>query len=63
MAEYLRAAAVVSSVIAGWALLAYAGYLYYVALPDEHSASHLAARAALVLVGLALVLLGTRLLL
>ena len=43
---------------AGMALIAYAGYLHYVALPGEHAARHVITRSALLVVGFALALLG-----
>ena len=58
MGENLRIALAVVMVIAGWALVVYAGYLQYVALPGEHTRRHMASRAALAIAGFVLVLLG-----
>jgi len=56
--ENLRIALAVVMVIAGWALVVYAGYLHYVALPGEHTRRHVTGRAALAVAGFVLVLLG-----
>ena len=58
MGENLRIALAIVMVIAGWALVVYAGYLQYVALPGEHTRRHVARRAALAIAGFGLVLLG-----
>lgn len=58
MDNNLRAALAIAMMIAGLALVAYAGYLQYVALPEEHAARHMITRAALLVVGLVLALLG-----
>ena len=62
MGENLRAALAIAMVIAGWALAAYAGYLQYVALPEEHAPRHVITRTALFVVGLVLAVLGVRVL-
>ncbi len=58
MGEDLRAALAIVTMAAGMALIAYAGYLHYVALPGEHAARHVITRSALLVVGFALALLG-----
>jgi hypothetical protein len=58
MGENLRAALAIGMMIAGMALVAYAGYLQYVALPEEHAPRHVIARAALFVVGLVLAFAG-----
>ena len=47
--------------IGGMALIIYAAYLQYVALPGEHAVKHVLTRAGLAAVGLVLILLGIRL--
>ena len=59
MGENLRATLAIVMMIGGIALVVYAGYLYYVALPEEHAPRHVITRAALAVVGIVLVLLGT----
>jgi hypothetical protein len=59
MGESLRATLAIVMLIGGLALVVYAGYLSYVALPEEHTPRHLITRAALAVVGLVLGLLGT----
>ena len=44
--------------ITGMALMAYAGYRQYVAVPGEHAPRHSITRTGLLVVGLALALLG-----
>jgi hypothetical protein len=56
--ENVRAALAIVMMIAGMALVTYAGYLQYVALPEEHAPRHVITRAALLVVGLALAVLG-----
>jgi hypothetical protein len=56
--ENLRASLAIAMMIAGMALVAYAGYLYYVALPAEHAPRHVIIRATLFVVGLVLAFLG-----
>ena len=58
MGETLRAFVAVGAMLAGMAMVAYAGYLQYVALPEEHTPRHVITRAALFVVGLVVVLLG-----
>jgi hypothetical protein len=58
MGENLRAFLAIGMMIAGMALVAYAGYLQYVALPGEHASRHVITRTALFVVGLVLALLG-----
>jgi hypothetical protein len=58
MGENLRAALAIMMMITGMALVAYAGYLQYVALPAEHAPRHVITRAALFVLGLVLALLG-----
>jgi hypothetical protein len=58
MGETLRASLAIAMVIAGMTLVAYAGYLQYVALPEEHTPRHVITRTALFIVGLVLALLG-----
>ena len=58
MGENLRAALAIMMIVAGMALVAYAGYLHYVALPGEHAPRHVITRGTLLVVGLALTLLG-----
>ena len=59
MGESLRATLAIVMVIGGMALVLYAGYLHYVALPEEHAPRHVITRAAFAVVGIVLVLLGT----
>ena len=58
MGETARASLAIGMMIAGMALVAYAGYLQYVALPEEHTPRHVITRVALFVVGLVLALLG-----
>jgi hypothetical protein len=58
MGESLLAALPTMMPIGGMALIVYAAYLHYVALPEEHAARHVATRAAIAVVGIVLVLLG-----
>jgi hypothetical protein len=58
MGENLRATLGTALTIGGMALIIYAAYLYYVALPEEHAPRHVATRASIALVGIVLVLLG-----
>ncbi|TQN44011.1 hypothetical protein FHU33_3489 [Blastococcus colisei] len=58
MGESLRAALPMVMLIGGIALIVYAAYLHYAALPEEHTTRHVATRAAIAVVGLALILLG-----
>jgi hypothetical protein len=58
MDESLRALLAVAMMISGMALVAYAGYLQYVALPGEYAPRHVITRTALLVVGLGLALLG-----
>ena len=58
MGEPLGAVVATGVMIAGMAMVAYAGYLQYVALPEEHAPRHVITRAALLVVGLVLALLG-----
>ena len=58
MAEILRAFLAIGLIITGMALVAYAGYLQYVALPEEHAPRHVLTRTALFVGGLVLVLTG-----
>ncbi len=62
MDESLRATVAVVLLVGGIALCGYAGYLQYVALPEEHTLGQRSMRAVLALGGLALALLGTWLL-
>ena len=62
MGENLRVALSIVMVIAGWALVGYAGYLHYVALPGEHTQRHVVRRAALAVGGIGLLVLGVSLL-
>jgi hypothetical protein len=62
MADNLPAAIPIVMLIGGMALIVYAAYLYYVALPEEHTRRHAATRAAIAVVGVVLVLLGSRVL-
>jgi hypothetical protein len=58
MIENLQAALPIVMLVGGMVLLAYAGYLHYVALPEESDPRHVSTRAAIAVVGLVLVLLG-----
>ena len=58
MGENLSPFLAIGMMIAGMALVAYAGYLQYVALPEEHAPRHVLTRTALFVGGLVLVLLG-----
>ena len=58
MNENLPAALAIVMMIVGMALVAYAGYLQFVALPEEHTPRHVITRIALSVVGLVLALLG-----
>jgi hypothetical protein len=62
MDEPLRATVAVVLQVAGIALCGYAGYLQYVALPEERTFGQRTRRAVLALAGLALALLGSWLL-
>ena len=59
MGENLRAILGTALMVGGMALLGYAAYLNYVALPEEHAPRHVATRAAIAVAGIVLVLLGT----
>ena len=59
MGESLRATLAIVMMIGGMALVVYAGYLSYVALPEEHAPRHVITRTALAVVGIVLVFLGT----
>ena len=58
----MRTCSRVVMIVAGMALVAYAGYLQFVALPEEHTPGHVITRAALFVVGLVLALLGSEIL-
>ena len=58
MDEDLLTALAIVMIGAGMTLVAYAGYLQFVALPDEHTPRHVITRTALFVVGLVLALLG-----
>ena len=62
MGENLHPAIPILMMIGGMALAIYAAYLHYVALPSEQAPRHVATRAVLVVVGIALILLATGLL-
>jgi cytochrome c-type biogenesis protein CcmE len=62
MDEPLRATVAVVLLVSGLALCGYAGYLQYVALPEERTFGQRSKRAVLALGGLALALLGSWLL-
>jgi hypothetical protein len=62
MSDPVRAGLAVVLVAAGVAALGCAGYLQYVALPEEHTFAHGGKRLALALAGAALILVGSRLL-
>ena len=59
MGENLRATLGTVLMIGGMALIVYAAYLYYVALPEEQAPRQVATRAAIAVVGIVLVLLGS----
>ena len=59
MGENLRATLAVVSTGGGIALVVYGGYRSYVALPEIHAPGHVVTRAALAVVGIVPVLLGT----
>ncbi|TFV70753.1 hypothetical protein E4P39_19320 [Blastococcus sp. CT_GayMR19] len=58
MDESLRAFLAIAMMTSGLALVAYAGYLHYVALPAEHAPRHVIIRTTLFVAGLVLALLG-----
>jgi hypothetical protein len=58
MGENVRATLGTVLFIGGIAIVVYAAYLYYVALPEEHAPRHVAIRAAIAVVGIVLLLLG-----
>lgn len=58
MGETARVFLAIGTMLAGMALVAVAGYLQYVALPNEHTRRHVLTRAALFVVGLGLAVLG-----
>ena len=62
MGEPLRVTLAVLVLVGGWGALGYALYLQYVSLPSEHTLRHVSMRAALALVGLTLLFLGSLLL-
>ena len=62
MDEPFRVAVAVVLLVGGIALCGYAGYLQYVALPEEHTFGQRSKRAVLALGGLASALLGSWLL-
>ena len=62
MDESLRTAVAMVLLVGGIALCGYAGYLQYVALPEEHTIGQRSKRAGLALVGLVCALLGSWLL-
>jgi hypothetical protein len=62
MDEPLRATVAVVLLVGGLALCGYAGYLQYVALPEEQTLRQRSKRAVLALGGLALALVGSWLL-
>ena len=62
MSDLLHVGLAVVLMVAGMAALLRAGYLQYAALPEEHTFATSGARAALALVGVALVFGGSRLL-
>jgi hypothetical protein len=62
MDESLRATLAVVLLVGGIALCGYAGYLEYVAIPEEHTVGQRVKRAVLALGGLVLALVGSRLL-
>lgn len=58
LVEHLGAALPIVMLVGGLALFIAAGYLQYVALPQEHTPRHVVTRATLAIVGVVLVLLG-----
>jgi hypothetical protein len=58
MSESLRAALPMVMLIGGIALIVFAAYLHYAALPEEQTMKHVATQAVIAVVGLALILLG-----
>ena len=62
MDEPVRATVAVVLLVGGLALCGYAGYLQYVALPEEHTFGQRRKRAVLALAGLAFALVGSWLL-
>lgn len=60
MGEPLRVALAVVMLVCGWALIIYAGHLHYVALPGDHAPRREITRAAVAVVGIVVVLLGSR---
>lgn len=58
MGESPGAALPMVMLIGGIALIVYAAYLHYAALPGEQTRRHVAIRAAIAVVGLGLILLG-----
>ena len=58
MGESLRATLAIV-MIGGMALVVYAGYLHYVALPEEHATRNVVTRAAPAVVGIVLASLGS----
>jgi hypothetical protein len=63
MGDSLRGVLAVVMVAAGIAMCVFAGYLQYASLPEEHTLGQVTKRAALALGGIALIFLGSRLLL
>jgi hypothetical protein len=61
MSDPLRVGLAVVLLVVGMAALLFAGYLQYASLPEEHTLAKGGARAALALAGVALVLVGSRL--
>jgi len=62
MDESLRTTVAVVLLVAGIAMCGYAGFLQYVALPEEHTLGQRGRRAGLAVVGLVLALVGSWLL-
>ena len=62
MGEPVRAVLAVVLIVVGVAAAVYAGYLQYVALPEEHTFARGGRRLALALGGIALVVGGSQLL-
>lgn len=62
MGEDLRAALPLAMMIGGLALVVYAAYLHYVALPEEQTRKHMIIRGALAAGGVVLLLAGVGLL-
>jgi hypothetical protein len=60
MGENLRAALPIIGLIGGIAMVGYAAFLQYVALPEEHTRKQVGLRVALGCFGIALLLLGSR---